>query len=196
MNPRMISVPLILAVLLLPILAAAVEPSGTRRIPTEPALYGIQVKTIDGKQKTLGEYKGKALLIVNTASECGFTPQYATLEALHLKYKDRGFAVLGFPSNDFGGQEPGAEPDIQKFCQLKYATTFDLFSKVKVKGADANPLYKYLQSLPESRGDVTWNFNKYLVDPAGRVIARFDSKLEPMSTELTAKIEAVLPSKP
>ena len=161
---------------------------------TPMSVHDFKVKTIDGKEASLSQYKGKALLIVNTASECGYTPQYAGLEALYEKYKDRGFAVLGFPSNDFGAQEPGTNAEIKKFCELRYKTTFPLFSKIPVKGPDADPLYKYLTGLPGKQGGaITWNFNKFLIAPDGKVIEHFDSKIEPMSPDLTAKLEQVLP---
>ena len=161
---------------------------------TPMSVHDFKVKTIDGKEASLSQYKGKALLIVNTASECGYTPQYAGLEALYERYKDRGFTVLGFPSNDFGAQEPGTNAEIKKFCELRYKTTFPLFSKIPVKGPDADPLYKYLTGLPGKQGGtITWNFNKFLIAPDGKVIEHFDSKVEPMSPELTAKLEQVLP---
>ena len=161
---------------------------------TPMSVHDFKVKTIDGKEASLADYKGKALLIVNTASECGYTPQYAGLEALYEKYKGRGFAVLGFPSNDFGAQEPGTNAEIKKYCELRYKTTFPLFSKIPVKGPDADPLYKYLTGLPGKQGGaVTWNFNKFLIAPDGKVIEHFDSKVEPLSPELTAKLEQVLP---
>ena len=158
------------------------------------SVHDFKVKTIDGKEASLSDYKGKAVLIVNTASECGYTPQYAGLEALYEKYKSRGFTVLGFPSNDFGAQEPGTNAEIKKFCELRYKTTFPLFSKIPVKGPDADPLYKYLTGLPGKQGGpVTWNFNKFLVGPDGKVIEHFDSKVEPTSPELTGKLEQALP---
>jgi glutathione peroxidase len=172
-------------------------------VPAEPkgstpmnagSIYDIKVKTIDGRETTLADYRGQALLIVNTASECGFTPQYEGLEKLQQLYKDKGFTVLGFPSNDFGGQEPGTEAQIKSFCETKYKTTFPMFSKVQIKGSAAHPLYKYLTSQPSMTGDVTWNFNKFLVDPTGKLVARFDSKTEPTSIPLKDKVEAVLPS--
>ena len=163
---------------------------------TAGSIYDIKVKTIDGQETTLGEFRGRALLIVNTASECGFTPQYEGLEKLQQLYKEKGFTVLGFPSNDFGGQEPGTEAEIKNFCTTKYKTTFPLFSKLHIKGKDAHPLYKYLTTQPAMTGDVTWNFNKFLVDPTGKLVARFDSKTEPTSIPLKDKVEAVLPSKP
>ena len=161
---------------------------------TPVSVHDFKVKTIDGKEASLGDFKGKALLIVNTASQCGYTPQYAGLEALYEKYRDRGFTVLGFPSNDFGAQEPGSNAEIKKFCELRYKTTFPLFSKIPVKGPDADPLYKYLTGLPGKQGgEITWNFNKFLIAPDGTVIEHFDSRVEPMSPELTTKLEQVLP---
>ncbi|MBX7097459.1 MAG: glutathione peroxidase [Myxococcaceae bacterium] len=159
------------------------------------SLYDIGVKTIDGKDTTLAAYKGKALLIVNTASECGYTPQYKGLEALYQAYKAKGLEVLAFPSNDFGGQEPGTNADIKKFCELKYKTTFPLFDKVKVKEPGAHPLYAYLQGLKDNGGAVKWNFNKFLVTRDGQVVAHFDSKVEPESKELTSKLDAALSAK-
>src|SRR5262245_36913760 len=161
---------------------------------TPVSVHDFKVKTIEGKEASLADYKGKALLIVNTASECGYTPQYAGLEALYEKYKNRGFTVLGFPSNDFGGQEPGSNAEIKKFCKLRYTTSFPLVSKSPVKGPAADPLDKYLTGLPGKQGGVvTWNFNKFLVAPDGKVIEHFDSKVEPLSTELTSELEQVLP---
>ena len=161
---------------------------------TPVSVHDFKVKTIDGKEASLGDFKGKALLIVNTASQCGYTPQYAGLEALYEKYRDRGFTVLGFPSNDFGAQEPGSNAEIKKFCELRYKTTFPLFSKIPVKGPDADPLYKYLTGLPGKQGgEITWNFNKFRIAPDGTVIEHFDSRVEPMSPDLTAKLEKVLP---
>ncbi len=158
------------------------------------SVYDFKVKTIDGKETSLAAYKGKALLIVNTASECGFTPQYAGLEALYEKYKSQGLVVLAFPSNDFGGQEPGSNAEIKKFCELKYKTTFPLFEKIDVKGDAAAPLYKYLTGLPGKQGGpITWNFNKFLVAPDGTVVEHFDSKTDPTGSALTQKLEQVLP---
>jgi glutathione peroxidase len=157
------------------------------------SIYDFQVKRIDGSDVSLSEYKGKALLIVNTASECGYTPQYEGLETLYQQYKSRGFEVLAFPSNDFGGQEPGSNADIKRFCETKYKITFPLFAKISVKGPDAHPLYRYLTSLEENGGEVKWNFNKFLVAPDGRVVAHFESRVTPESDELRKKLEAVLP---
>lgn len=157
-------------------------------------IHSFTVQTIDGEQKSLADYKGKALLIVNTASKCGFTPQYQPMETLYQKYKDRGFEILAFPANNFLGQEPGSDKQIKEFCSLKYKTTFPLFSKISVKGKDMHPLYQYLTKGSGFDGDISWNFNKFLVDPSGRVVARFGSRVDPLSPELTQKLEAILPS--
>ena len=176
--------------------APAATPAKTPKQETKPvSLYTVPVKTITGEQKTLAEYQGKALLIVNTASECGYTPQYKGLEALYQQYRARGFEVLAFPSNQFGGQEPGSDAQIKTFCETKYKTTFPLFSKVDVKGEGAHPLYRLLTTTKGLEGDIKWNFNKFLVAPDGTVAARFDSKVEPTAPELTQKLEAVLPKK-
>ncbi len=158
------------------------------------SLYDISVETIDGRPQKLADFKGKALLIVNTASECGYTPQYKGLEALYQRYQARGFTVLAFPSNDFGGQEPGTNAEVKKFCELKYKTTFPLFAKVKVKGPDAHPLFAYLQGLPKHGGEVKWNFNKFLVDPLGNVVAHLPSGADPGGDEVAKQVEAVLPA--
>jgi glutathione peroxidase len=161
---------------------------------TPVSVYDFKVKTIDGKETSLAQYKGKALLIVNTASQCGYTPQYAGLEALYKKYKDKGLVVLAFPSNDFGEQEPGSNAEIKKFCELKYKTTFPLFEKIDVKGDSAAPLYKYLTNLPGKQGGaITWNFNKFLVAPDGTVVEHFDSEADPTGAMLPGKVEQVLP---
>jgi glutathione peroxidase len=158
-----------------------------------PMIYDFQVKTIDGKEVSLSQYKGKALVIVNTASQCGYTPQYKGLEQLYQAYRAKGLEVLAFPSNDFGGQEPGADTEIKKFCELNYKTTFPLFSKIPVKGAAAHPLYKYLTALPKNGGEVSWNFNKFLVTPEGEVVAHFPSKVDPLSEDMKKQVEAILP---
>jgi glutathione peroxidase len=158
-----------------------------------PMVYDFTVKSIDGQDVPLSAYKGKALLIVNTASECGYTPQYEGLQKLYEAYRAKGFEVLAFPSNDFGGQEPGSNAEVKKFCTLKYKTTFPLFAKVAVKGDGADPLYKFLQGLPKNGGDVKWNFNKFLVDAKGDVVAHLDSRVEPMSEPMKKAVEAALP---
>ncbi|HEY6953585.1 MAG TPA: glutathione peroxidase [Bacteroidota bacterium] len=155
-------------------------------------LYDFVMKTIDGKQRSLSEYKGKVLLIVNVASECGFTPQYAGLEAVYEKYKNEGFVILGFPSNDFGQQEPGTDNEIKTFCETNYKVTFDLFSKIEVKGSNQHPLYKYLTQECESPHEIKWNFNKFLVDRKGRVVQYLPSNVEPADAALTKSIETLI----
>ena len=152
------------------------------------------VKTIDGEDVSLATYRGKALLIVNTASECGFTPQYEGLETLYEKYKDRGLVVLGFPCNDFGAQEPGSSTDIKAFCSGKYHVSFPLFEKVRAKG-DKSPIYKTLTEEvdPSLRGEIKWNFTKFLVDTQGHVVARFEPGVKPMDAQVTEQVERVLP---
>ena len=158
-------------------------------------VHDFQVKANDGSQVPLSRYRGKALLIVNTASECGYTPQYAGLEQLYQAYRARGLEVLAFPSNDFGKQEPGSDADIKAFCELKYRTSFPLFAKVQVKGPGADPLYRHLTGPGPGAGEVKWNFGKFLVDPAGAVVAQLGSEVGPMSKELTRRLEAILPGK-
>lgn len=155
-------------------------------------VYSFTMKNIDGEDVSLANYKGKALLIVNTASKCGFTPQYAGLETLYEKYKGLGFEVLAFPANNFLSQEPGTDKEIKEFCMLKYKTTFPVFAKTSVKGADINPLYRFLTTQSGFNGPIKWNFNKFLVSPDGKVISRFDSKVDPLAQELVSKLEEVL----
>lgn len=159
------------------------------------SFHSFTMKTIDGEDRSLGSYKGKVVLVVNTASECGYTPQYAGLQQLYQKYKDRGFVIAAFPANDFGAQEPGTDAQIKNFCSTKYRTTFDLYSKITVKGAGIHPLFRFLTSQQGMTGDVSWNFNKFLVDKDGKLVGRWPSKVEPMSAELTEKIDALLPQK-
>jgi len=160
------------------------------------SLYDIKVKDIDGKDTSLAPYKGKVLLVVNVASKCGYTPQYKALEAVFEKYKDKGFEVLGFPCNQFGGQEPGTNDQIKEFCSSKYNVTFPLFDKIEVNGPNRHPLYVALagQQSPYP-GDIKWNFGKFLVGRDGKIIKRFDSKTTPDSPEVTQAIEAALASK-
>lgn len=167
--------------------------SDSKTAPAAQGVHSFTVTTIDGKSRSLADYRGRALLIVNTASRCGFTKQYATLETLYDTYKARGFEVLAFPANDFMGQEPGTNEEIQKFCTTKYSTSFPLFAKVKVKGDDMVPLYRYLTKNSGYPGDIPWNFTKFLVDANGQVVARFDPRTAPDSPELVAALEKVLP---
>jgi glutathione peroxidase len=150
-------------------------------------IYDFKVKGLDGKQLDLAAYKGKKLLIVNTASECGYTPQYADLQALYDKYKDK-LVVIGFPANNFGKQEPGSNSEIQTFCKKNYGVTFPMAEKVSVKGDDIHPLFKYLTEEAEKMGfkdPIKWNFTKFLVDEQGKLIAVYPSKVKPMSEEIT-----------
>jgi glutathione peroxidase-family protein len=155
-------------------------------------VHDFSVKNIEGRDQALSEYKGKLLLIVNVASKCGFTKQYDGLQMLYDKYKDKGLVVLGFPANDFMGQEPGTNEEIKKFCSLKFGVSFPMFSKISVKGKDIDPLYKYLTASSGFNGDISWNFNKFLVDGKGNVIARFGSNAEPLSKEVLEKIDSAL----
>jgi glutathione peroxidase len=161
-------------------------------LASSPSVYDFKMKDIDGKDVKLKQYKGNVLLVVNTASKCGYTPQYEGLQATFDKYKDKGFYVLGFPANNFGGQEPGTAAEIKEFCTLKYKVTFPMFAKISVKGEDQDPLYTYLtskQTDPEFAGDITWNFNKFLIDRNGKIVARFSSKDTPESEAVTQAIE-------
>jgi glutathione peroxidase len=150
------------------------------------------VKKIDGKDVDLSAYKGKVVLIVNVASRCGYTGQYAGLEKLYTTYKDKGFVVLGFPANEFGGQEPGTDAEIATFCSSKYGVTFDMFSKIVVKGAGKAPLYKTLTESVDPKGEVGWNFEKFLLGRDGAVIGRFKTRVSPDDPALIAAIEAAL----
>ena len=157
------------------------------------SIYDIKLKDIDGKDTTLAAYKGKVLLIVNVASKCGFTPQYKSLEATYQKYKDKGFAVLGFPCNQFGGQEPGTNEEIKQFCSSKYNVTFPLFDKIEVNGANRHPLYVTLAGEKSPfPGNIKWNFNKFLIGKDGQILKRFDSKATPDSPEVIEAVEAAL----
>jgi len=165
------------------------------------ALFGASnvldftLNSIDGKPAPLSQYQGKVVLIVNVASRCGYTPQYAGLEKVYEKYKDKGFVILGFPANNFGGQEPGTNEEIKTFCSSKYMVTFPMYSKISVKGDDIHPLYQFLtdkQANPNTGGDIKWNFTKFLVGKNGKVIARFESAVTPESADVTGAIEKAL----
>src|SRR5947209_2003322 len=147
------------------------------------------MNSIDGQPTPLSQYKGKVVMIVNVASKCGFTPQYAGLEKVYEKYKDKGFVILGFPANNFGAQEPGTNDEIKTFCSRTYNVTFPMYSKISVKGDDKHPLYDYLT---QTGGDVKWNFTKFLVGKDGKVIARFEPAVTPESPEVAAAIEKAL----
>ncbi|MEK4343959.1 glutathione peroxidase [Paenibacillus sp. FSL P4-0184] len=150
------------------------------------SIYDFEVNTLRGAEESLSKYKGKVLLVVNTASKCGFTPQYKGLQEVYEKFKDRGFEVLGFPSNQFAGQEPGESDEIAEYCEINYGVTFPMFEKIDVKGDDAHPLFKYLsKEAPGVLGSksVKWNFTKFLVDQEGRVLKRFAPKTTPQQIE-------------
>jgi glutathione peroxidase len=157
------------------------------------SLYDIKLKDIDGKDTTLGAYRGKVLLIVNVASKCGYTPQYKSLEATYEKYRDKGFVILGFPCNQFGGQEPGSNEEIKTFCSSKYNVTFPLFDKIEVNGANRHPLYTELAGdTSPFPGNIKWNFNKFLISKDGKILQRFGSSAKPDSEEVTKAIEEAL----
>lgn len=159
-------------------------------------IHDIVVRTIEGDEKSLGDFKGKAMLVVNVASRCGFTPQYSELQELNERYGERGLAVLGFPCNQFAGQEPGTHEEIKEFCSLNYNVAFPLFEKIDVNGEARHPLYAELTSHADSdgrAGDVKWNFEKFLVSPEGAVVGRFRTQVSPTSDEVVSAIEAHLP---
>src|SRR5271168_1013727 len=157
-------------------------------------IYTFTLNSIDGTPAPLVGYKGKVVLVVNVASQCGFTPQYTALEAIYQKYKDQGFVILGFPANNFGQQEPGTNEEIKTFCSRKYSVTFPLYSKISVKGSDEAPLFQYLtkDADPSHTGDIKWNFTKFLVDRNGNVVQRFEPAVTPDSPEVTSAIEKLL----
>jgi len=162
------------------------------------SIYDFTAKSLQGKDVSLGDFRGKPMLIVNTASKCGFTPQYEGLEKLYEQHKDKGLVVLGFPCNQFGAQEPGSEAEIGAFCQANYGVTFPMFSKIDVNGTNAHPLYNYLKG--EKAGilgtkNIKWNFTKFLVNRDGQVVNRFAPKLNPEAPEVVGAIEAELAKK-
>jgi glutathione peroxidase len=156
-------------------------------------VYDFTLNSIDGKASPLGEYKGKVVMIVNVASKCGFTPQYKELEAVYEKYQAQGFVILGFPANNFGGQEPGSNEEIKTFCSRTYNVKFPMYSKISVKGPDIAPLYQFLTD-PASKtgGEIKWNFTKFLVGKDGKVIARFETPVKPDAPEVISAIEKAL----
>jgi len=155
-------------------------------------VHAFSAKTIDGRDVNFAEYKGRPLLVVNVASKCGLTPQYEGLEKLHEDYGARGLRVLGFPANEFGKQEPGTNDEIKTFCTSNYGVGFDMFGKVVVKGEGIHPLFEYLTKQSKFAGDIKWNFNKFLVDKNGEVVARFEPQVEPTSPEVRQAIEKLL----
>ena len=158
-------------------------------------LHDFKMKTIDGEQRSLGDFAGKVVLLVNVASKCGLTPQYTDLEQLHEELAPRGFSVVGFPCNQFAGQEPGTDADVKQFCSTTYGVTFPMFSKIDVNGAGRAPLYAWLteqDAKPEGAGDIKWNFGKFVVDKQGKVVARFDPTVKPTAPEVRAVIDKAL----
>jgi glutathione peroxidase len=189
MIARMISLAVpALALLTLACVAAADAPKTSSPLD-------FTAKSIDGQDVNLATYKGKVLLVVNTASQCGYTPQYKGLEEVYEKYKDQGFEVLAFPANEFGAQEPGSNEEIKAFCTGRYKTTFPLFAKIIVKGDGIHPLYRFLTSPetnPKFPGEIPWNFTKFLIDRQGNVVGRFEPKDAPESAKVTQAIESAL----
>jgi len=191
-NPTKRFLALVAAIFALPV-AAAPAPDGAIAKEATKELLDLSARRLGGSEEPLSNYRGEVLLIVNTASECGYTPQYAGLQTLYERYREKKFNVLGFPSNDFGKQEPGDDRQIGAFCKSNYGVEFPMFSKVRVLGADAHPVYTYLTSLPKPiGGPVEWNFQKYLVDRNGIVVARFASDTEPDDPALIAAVERLL----
>jgi len=175
-----------------PAAAAAPAAEAPAAAPSEaaaPSIHSFTMKRLDGTETSLSTWSGKVLLVVNTASKCGYTPQYQGLQQLHTKYSERGFEVLGFPSNDFGGQEPGTAQEIQNFCVSMYDVNFPMFEKTKTTGQDRSPLYALLS---DAHGEPKWNFHKYLIDKQGRPVQAWPSKVEPGSPEIASAIEAQL----
>jgi len=182
--------------LLAGVVAACVATAGAEEKPAGPLAY--KMKSITGQDADLSQYQGQVVLIVNVASECGLTPQYEQLEAIYEKYRDKGLVVLGFPCNQFGQQEPGTEAQIARFCTENYKVQFPLFSKIEVNGNGAAPLYKYLTALdtkPQGKGKISWNFEKFLIGKSGQVVARFAPPTAPDAPEVVAAIEAELAKK-
>src|SRR5580693_9151270 len=159
------------------------------------SIYDFTLDALNGTPTPLANFKGKVMLVVNVASQCGYTYQYEGLQALYIKYKDRGLVLTGFPANNFGGQEPGSDAEIGAFCKSKFGVTFPMFSKISVAGSDKAPLYQFLTDKtanPKTGGEIPWNFTKYLVDRNGKVIERFEPAVEPQSKELVAAVESTL----
>jgi len=171
----------------------------TAKQANEPASpLDFVVKDVDGKERKLADYKGNVVLIVNVASRCGFTPQYAGLEELYKAYADKGLVIIGFPANNFLHQEPGTDADIKQFCTLTYNVTFPIMSKISVLGGDKAPIYKYLtekSTAGDFAGEITWNFNKFVIDRNGNIIARYPSQTKPQDPKLTGEIEKALDAK-
>jgi glutathione peroxidase len=178
--------------------ALAADDKSSQEKPAVPPVLNFKMNDIDGKSVDLAKYQGKVVLMVNVASQCGYTPQYKALEALHEKYADKGLVILGFPANEFGKQEPGSDSEIKEFCTKNYSVKFPMFSKVVVKGEGICPLYKHLTSSdtdPQYAGEVKWNFEKFLISRDGKIVNRFRSKVTPDSDEMVKAVEAELNAK-
>lgn len=174
-------------------LAFALLPRQTTPVrESEEGVHAFSAKDIDGKTVKLSQFKGKALVIVNVASRCGLTRQYEALEQLFREHQDEGLVVLGFPANQFAGQEPGTEAEIKEFCQTKFGVTFPMFSKIEVKGPGAHPLYQYLVGATENKNDIEWNFAKFVVGRDGKVVGRFSPQTLPSDPKFMAAVEAAL----
>lgn len=170
---------------------------GTVAMAGGKSIYDFTMNSIDGESTPLAKYRGRVVLVVNVASRCGFTPQYSALEKVYEKYQDRGFVIVGFPANNFGGQEPGTNQEIKTFCSTKYNVTFPMMAKVSVKGDDKTPLYQFLTDKtanPSTGGEIQWNFTKFLIGPDGRPVARFEPDVTPNDSRVTAAIEKELAS--
>lgn len=172
--------------------SARAEQEGHLMAAKTASLYDFTMNDIDGKPVRLAQYRGKVLLMVNTASFCGNTPQYSDLQAMYEQYREKGFEILAFPANNFGQQEPGTNQEIKSFCFTKYSLTFPLFSKISVKGPDKHPLYQYLTEQSPFPGEVEWNFQKYLVDRSGNIVGRFHHRTKPLAPEIVKEVERVL----
>lgn len=178
--------------LMVSVLLSWLAPASAKPAPTNHTAYDFRFDSIDGSPLLLSAYRGKVVMVVNTASECGLTPQYAKLQALYERYAERGLVVLGVPSNDFGGQEPGKNSEIKKFCELNYGVTFPLTSKVTVSGKDAHPFYAWARETLGAGTSPKWNFHKYLIDKNGRLVDYFGSMTAPDSGRVITKIEQLL----
>ncbi len=182
-------------IILIPIITSSMFSKEDQKGVVMKSIYDFAMKDIDGKEVKMENYKGKVMLIVNVASKCGFTSQYEGLQKIYLQYKERGLEILGFPANNFLGQEPGTNEEIKQFCSLNYNVTFPMFSKISVKGKDIAPLYKFLtdkETNPEFSGSISWNFNKFLINREGKIVARFGSRAKPESEEVIQAIEKAL----
>lgn len=178
--------------ILLSLLIGVLTMANTTQPP--PSFHTFTMKDIRGKEVKLSAYKGKTVLVVNTASKCGYTPQYKELQALYEKYQAKDLVILGFPANEFGGQEPGSDETIAEFCEVNFGVKFPLFSKVVVKGAGIHPLFNLLTSTenPDFKGEINWNFEKFLIDEDGKLVRRFRSRTTPMSAEMTGAIDKLI----